>query len=270
MIRKLLAVPALVMLVLLAFGQAPSSAQLSYDFEFFDFQINNTVTAFPFGHANEVIVASQTQDVRHQLPISLSLKIDAVQGWTTTIADNPTQTCRGATGCSTRGPVISDPGTSSYVELTAKGKNGQTLATYTSGTPPSTTTSGTSPSSTSRPTTTSQQINQTTTVSNPTNNWWHWWWLAGFWVGIFWLFPWVFVGWQWSRLKFWGFGWPWPWWFWVPLVWFIPWLIIGWWWWLDWWLWWIWIWWLFPWVFWWFWWVVVFKEAIIWLWNKSK
>ncbi|MCL5070233.1 MAG: emp24/gp25L/p24 family protein, partial [Actinobacteria bacterium] len=97
-------------------------------------------------------------------------------------------------------------------------------------------------------------------------NWFVWWWQIGFWTGIFWIFPWIFVGWQWTRFKFWRFGWPWPWWFWIPIFWFIPWLVIAWQWWLIWWVWWVWIWWFFPWVFWAFWWVIIFKEAMIWLW----
>jgi len=101
-------------------------------------------------------------------------------------------------------------------------------------------------------------------------NWFVWWWQIGFWIGILWIFVWIFVGWQWTRFKFWGFGWPWPWWFWIPLFWFIPWLVIAWLWWLEWWVCWIWIWWIFPWVFWAFWWVIIFKESIIWLWRKNQ
>ena len=99
-------------------------------------------------------------------------------------------------------------------------------------------------------------------------NWLSWWWQTGFWVGILWLFPWIFVGWQWTHFKFWGFGWPWPWWFWIPMFWFIPWLWIGWQWWLVWWVWWAWWWWLFPWIFWVFWWIILFKEAAIWHWRR--
>lgn len=262
MIRKFVVALVLAVLAFLAFGQSPSSAQSSYNFEFFDFQTNRTTTALPFGHNNEVIVASQTQDVRNQLPISLSLIIDSSEKWSSTIPNDPTQTCRGPTGCSTHGPIISDPGTGSYVELTAKGQSGQTLATYSRGMPPS---------RTSETMAQVQPTNQSPGANtNPSDSWWKWWWKAGFVVGVLWLFPWVFIGWQWTRLKFWGFGWPWPWWFWIPLIWFIPWLIIGWWWWLDWWLWWVWLWWLFPWVFWWFWWLVVFKEAIIWHWRQGR
>ena len=102
------------------------------------------------------------------------------------------------------------------------------------------------------------------------NNWLTRWWQIGFWTGILWLFPWVFVGWQWAHFKFWGFGWPWPWWFWIPMLWFIPWLVIAWQWWLVWWPWWIWVWWVFPWVFWLFWWIILFKESTIWVWNRRK
>ena len=102
-------------------------------------------------------------------------------------------------------------------------------------------------------------------------NWFIWWWQIGFWAGILWIFPWIFVGWQWTRSKFWRFGWPcWPWWFWIPLFWFIPWLVVAWQWWLVWWDWWVWIWWFFPWVFWAFWWVIIYKEAIIWHWRKNR
>lgn len=100
------------------------------------------------------------------------------------------------------------------------------------------------------------------------SGWLGWWWQIGFWAGIFLLFPWIFVGWQWTHFKFWGFGWPWPWWFWIPLWWFFPWLVIGWQWWLIWWVWWIWIWWLFPWIFWFFWWIIVFKELMISQWHR--
>lgn len=99
-------------------------------------------------------------------------------------------------------------------------------------------------------------------------DWLSWWWQIGFWSGILLLSPWVFVGWQWTHFKFWGFGWPWPWWFWIPLFWFIPWLIIAWRWWLTWWAWWAWVWWLFPWIFWLFWWVIIFKELTISLWHR--
>lgn len=100
------------------------------------------------------------------------------------------------------------------------------------------------------------------------NNWFIWLWKIGLIVGIAWILVWIFVGWQWAKLKFWNFGWPWPWWFWIPIFWFIPWIVIGWKWWLVWWAWWFWIWWAFPWIFWIIWWVVVFKEAIIWIWRK--
>lgn len=102
------------------------------------------------------------------------------------------------------------------------------------------------------------------------NHWLNWWWQIGFWMGILWILLWVFVGRQWAKLKFWGFGWPWPWWFWIPWLWFIPWLIIAWQWWLVWWPWWIWIWWIFPWVFWLFWWIILFKESTIWVWRRRK
>jgi len=102
------------------------------------------------------------------------------------------------------------------------------------------------------------------------SNWLSWWWVTGFLAGVLWIFVWVFVGWQWARFKFWGFGWPWPWWFWVPVFWFIPWLFLAWQFWLIWWVWWIWVWWLFPWVFWLFWWIVIFKEAMIWIWKGKQ
>ncbi len=102
------------------------------------------------------------------------------------------------------------------------------------------------------------------------DKWFSLWWQIGFFAGILWILLWIFVGLQWSKLKFWDFGWPWPWWFWIPLIWFIPWLIIAWIWWLVWWDWWIWIWWIFPWIFWLFWWIVLFKESTIWLWRRRK
>ncbi|MEK7188695.1 MAG: hypothetical protein AAB685_02490 [Patescibacteria group bacterium] len=101
------------------------------------------------------------------------------------------------------------------------------------------------------------------------NNWFVGWWKIGFWTGVISIFPWIFVGRQWRRRKFWNFAWPWPWWFWIPVFWFIPWIIIGWQWWLVWWPWWVWIWWIFPWVFWPIWWLIVFKEAMIWIWKKG-
>ncbi len=273
------------LLLTLFFGTG-AGAQPAYFFQFLDFQTNNLVQSFPFGHPNEVIVANETQDVRNQLPINLALKIDGQEKWKATIANNPSQNCRGANGCSTRGPVLDDPGTNAFVELTAKGKDGQTLTSYTRGTRPTNTAVTTTPPTSRTPTTTTNQATTATTNTSTTNrsvvttttsptyqtdnNWWQQWWQLGFWIGIFWLFPWIFVGWQWGKLRFWGFGWPWPWWFWIPLFWFIPWLIVGWVWWLEWWLWWMWWWWLFPWVFWWFWWIIIFKEAINWHWRQNQ
>jgi len=101
------------------------------------------------------------------------------------------------------------------------------------------------------------------------NSWFAGWWKIGFWTSILWFFPWIFVGWQWRRRKFWGFGWPWPWWFWIPIFWFIPWLVVGWWQWLVWWPWWMWVWWMWPWIFWPIWWLIVFKEAMIWMWKRG-
>ncbi|MBI2984506.1 MAG: hypothetical protein HYY50_02680 [Candidatus Kerfeldbacteria bacterium] len=273
------------LLALLAWTQA--SAQPAYYFQFFNFETNNYTESFPFGHSNEVVVASQGQDVRQQLPIDLSMSVNGQQRWTSTIANNPTQNCRGADGCSTRGPVTDDPGATAFVELTAKGKDGQTIATYTRGNRPTNTAVTNQPTtSTNRTTTTNRTTpatpttsttNRTTVTTQPTStsqqadtSWHRRWWEVGFWVGIFWLFPWVFVGWQWTRYRFWGFGWPWPWWFWIPLWWFIPWFIIGWIWWLDWWPWWMWWWWLFPWIFWLFWWIILFKEAMIWHWRQNQ
>jgi len=112
------------------------------------------------------------------------------------------------------------------------------------------------------------QLSQFTGTDPRMINWLNSWWQIGFWTGVLWLFPWIFVGWQWTRLKFWGFSWPWPWWFWIPLLWWIPWLIIGWQWWLALWPWWTWIWWFWPWIFWPFWWVIVFKELTISLWHR--
>ena len=235
LVKKLLGV-----LFLLLFSGSVALAASTFKFEFYNFETGKTVSAFPFGHQNEVIVASSSRDVRGQLPIGLSLKINGQEVWSSTIPNNPSQNCRGADGCSTRGPVVNDPGQSAPVELTAAGKDGKTIATYTSGTA-------------AQP-----QSDQETSWA-----WFNRWWYAGLIFGFLLFIPWAVVGWEWWRGRFWVFAWPWPWWFWIPFIWFIPWLFF--WWWGDWWFWWAWFWWLWPWGFWIGWWVVFLKHALMWV-----
>ena len=242
LVKKLLGV-----LFLLLFSGSVALAASTFKFEFYNFETGKTVSAFPFGHQNEVIVASSSQDVRGQLPIDLSLKINGQEVWSATIPNDPHQSCRGADGCSTRGPIVNDPGQSAPVELTAAGRDGKTIATYASGT-------------VAQP----QGDQQTSWI------WFNSWWYVGFFVGILWLGIWVFVGWQWWRFKYWVFDWPYPWWYFLPFIWFIPWLFLAIFWWGVWWVWWGWIWWIFPWVFWVFWWIILFKEKGIWAWKRSK
>lgn len=106
--------------------------------------------------------------------------------------------------------------------------------------------------------------------SKPIIIWLGWWWWIGWWGGWIWFAIWVFVGWQWWRLRIWRFIFWRPWWFWIPLFWFIPWVGIG--------IWrwgvvfvpWIWWWWLFPWIFWVPWWIIVFKHWILWCYRSKK
>lgn len=237
---------------------APASTTTSASsatIQFFNFTTNKYQETFPWNTPNEIVVSGT--NISNHRPIKLLFSENGSVIWQGEIANN-TQSCKDKNTCSTRGPTLGDPGKVS-TEITALDLAGNTIATHKEG------------QQTETKTTTQNQTQAASSTQVPQgNNWYTWWWMAGFLTGLLWILLWIFVGRQWMKLHFWGFGWPWPWWFWIPVVWFIPWLIIGFWWWLDWWFWWAWIWWLFPWVFWVFWWIVVFKEAMIWMWRGKQ
>lgn len=198
-------------------------ATAGYNFEFYDYNTEATTSTFPFSHQSEVIVASQTQDVRNQLPINLILSLNGKQIWRAIIPNDVQTNCRGANGCSLRGPLINDPGANTNVALTATGKNGQLLATYTRNATQQT------PSYTYQTTTKTTKPDTHKGFLADSSTWWgisYWWWFGMF-FGLMWIGLWWFVGQQWWRLGFWNFRWPNPVWFFMPVFWFVPWFGLG-------------------------------------------
>ena len=114
-------------------NSALASSHIS--FEFINLQSNQQEEAFPINTRNEIIVASDQVDIRTLLPIELQFRYGR-ESLKTTIPADSEQFCRGPTGCSREGPIIpqSEGG---FVEITAIDKDGNTLAHYQTGTPPS-------------------------------------------------------------------------------------------------------------------------------------
>src|SRR3990167_990550 len=131
---KLKSILSLLIILLLWPISAHASSHIS--FEFINLQNNQQEETFPLNTPNEIIVASDDVDIRTLLPIQLKIQFDT-KSLEMTIPENPQQFCRGPTGCSREGPIIpqSEGG---FVEITAFDKEGNTIATYQTGTPPET------------------------------------------------------------------------------------------------------------------------------------
>lgn len=219
----LLVLPFFFLVAVPAFGDA------DFYFEFYNYETGQYQSTFPFGHQNEVIVASQSQDVRQQLPIDLIFRGNNQEVWKSTIPNDPQRNCRGADGCSVPGPVLPNPGESVPIEIVAMNLSGQPLATYTTGV---TTQDQTGTEEQQTPTTNNQLTKLPTTPATHRNPyaWYQSWWYVGLLVGLLWWGIWTFVGWQWWRLRFWSFVWPagWNWWggwFWAPFGWWGGWFL---------------------------------------------
>jgi hypothetical protein len=109
-------------------GLRPAAAQPAggYSFEFLDFQTRQITKSFPFRRPTEIILASQTEDVRRLLPITFTILIDGKAVFEQRATD-PVKSCRGPTGCSVTGPSLQDPGPNSRVEIVARSESGTTV-----------------------------------------------------------------------------------------------------------------------------------------------
>src|SRR3989344_4163485 len=123
---KLKSLLSLAIILLLCPIAAHASSHIS--FEFVNLQSNQQEEFFPVNTRNEIIVASDDVDIRTLLPIQLKIRYDT-NGLETTIPANPQQFCRGPTGCSREGPIISEP-EGGYLEITAIDKDGNIIAHY--------------------------------------------------------------------------------------------------------------------------------------------
>lgn len=112
-------------------------ASAALEFEFLNAAKNyQRQETFPFGVPNEIVVASETTDVRTLLPIAIVIRVGNNR-YRNAIPNTPQQSCRGPDGCSIPGPVIAKPPANTYVEVTAIDTNGRTLVTHTEGERPS-------------------------------------------------------------------------------------------------------------------------------------
>ena len=109
-------------------------ASLHISFEFVNLESSQQEESFPVGVRNEIIVASDDVDIRTLLPIQLKIQFDT-KSLEMTIPKNPQQFCRGSTGCSREGPVISQS-EGGFIEITAIDKDGNNIAHYQTGTLP--------------------------------------------------------------------------------------------------------------------------------------
>lgn len=150
---------ALLVAGLLGLTPAPALAADFY-FEFFNSSTSQTQSSYPFGVPLEIIVASKTQDVTKLLPIAIVIRADNNR-YRNAIPNNPEQFCRGPDGCSIPGPDIKS---ADYLEVLAINSAGETLASYTKGTPPPAEEGSPTPAPTPIPTTV---IEQTSPIPTP-------------------------------------------------------------------------------------------------------
>src|SRR3989344_5355769 len=216
MIRKLLAALTFVMVAMLGFGQAPVQAQntaeqASYNFEFLDLQNNyQLLSTYPQGKSAEIVVASQNADVRNLLPISLVITINGKVSSRGTISNNPQSNCRGADGCSIKGPNIASLSENDSFKLTATDKDGNLVATHTQGSQPQAQTPVSQSTNKTEPLSSAKQV----TTQAITYTWW-----LPLIFGLMWIGLWG------VRNKLAVFKWPGFLWYLIPLFWFVPWFL---------------------------------------------
>ena len=89
------------------------------------------VSSLPFGHVVHFVVASNTIDVRQQLPITITVTaVNDLPVFTAIIANDPVANCRGADGCSIDGPLVSNDWQGKAIVVKATNKDGVQIAQY--------------------------------------------------------------------------------------------------------------------------------------------
>ena len=111
---------------------SPTPAAALGFWEFLDTQQDWTrVSNLPVpGKAHLVVASNGSPDIRQHLPISITLTVNGSSYWAATIANNPTQNCRDATGCSIDGPQLSAELQGASLRIEARGSTGALLATH--------------------------------------------------------------------------------------------------------------------------------------------
>lgn len=118
----------ILLILILPLLNSPLVHAASFNFEFYNTSTNKIEKSPPFGVNYELIVASQTQDVRKSLPIEIKVRVGTKQ-YTNTIPASPEQFCRGADGCSLPGPKISEESRNLPIEIWAN-SGGKLLAYF--------------------------------------------------------------------------------------------------------------------------------------------
>lgn len=108
---------------------APRTDYAQGDFEFIDLATGQKVIGISVASNPHIIVATNgNPDVRGWLPIKIEVKVDGKTFWTGTIQGDPSQVCRGSTGCSMNGPKM--PSNWQKIEVFAYDKNSQLVASF--------------------------------------------------------------------------------------------------------------------------------------------
>ena len=102
-----------------------------FNFEFKDVsQDYKQVSSLIYGHKVHFVVASNTADVRLQLPITIAITVKGEEVFKAKIPNDPVGYCRDATGCSIDGPVIDSSWQDSPLFVQASNKDGKLLVEH--------------------------------------------------------------------------------------------------------------------------------------------
>lgn len=91
------------------------------------------VTEFPYGQKYVIALVSETEDLTKLLPITVRVRHSRVDAQDRIPAD-PEKYCKDIHVCALQGPVIMPKGQDTAIEITAKDKDGNLIATFSQGT----------------------------------------------------------------------------------------------------------------------------------------
>lgn len=124
----------LIAAVLTFFGGVKFARAAQINVQLFTLEENTRqIATFPFGGKYVIALVSETEDLTKLLPITVRVRHSRVDAQDRIPADPP-KYCKDIHVCALQGPVIMPKGDDTAIEITAKDKDGNLIATFSQGT----------------------------------------------------------------------------------------------------------------------------------------